>query len=221
MSTDPDHPLAWRGWLVLALCVGVVNVPLLHRVLRGDAPGTLAGPRYADAFERAAIGDDWFTTGMHWRIAAGQLWAPAARNNPLWLKMRLPRDVAIEFDARSDTATGDRTGDIKFEIFGDGRDHASGYVCIFGGWGNTTSVIARLDEHGADRVERRDRKVEPGRTYHMRVERREHALRWTIDGQDFLEYVDPRPLAGSGHDRFGFSGWAADLFFDNLRIEPL
>jgi hypothetical protein len=35
-----------------------------------------------------------------------------------------------------------------------------------------------------------------------------------------MEYDDPRPLGGSGHDRFGFSGWAADLFFDNLRIDP-
>ena len=143
------------------------------------------------------------------------------KNNPLWLEMRLPRDVAVEFDARSETATGNRPGDIKFEIFGDGREHASGYVCIFGGWGNQISVIARRDEHGVDRKERRDRKVETMRTYHMRVERRGRILRWSIDGEPFLEYDDPRPLEGRGHDRFGFSGWEADVFFDNLRIEPM
>lgn len=158
---------------------------------------------------------------MHWRIARGELWSPEAKNNPLWLQMSLPRDVAIEFDARSESATGDRPGDIKFEIFGDGRAHASGYVCIFGGWGNKVSVIARLDEHGEDREERTDRKVEPGRTYHMRVERRGDTLRWFIDGALFLEYDDEEPLEGPGHDRFGFSGWAADLFFDNLEVKPL
>ena len=218
---DADRPVSWRGWIVLALCVGAANLALVHQALRGDAPVTVAGPRYEDRFDRSELGDHWFTTGMHWRIAGGELWSPEAKNNPLWLQMRLTRDVAVEFDARSETATGDRPGDIKFEIFGDGRDHASGYVCIFGGWGNTTSVIARLDEHGTDRKERRDRKVEPGRTYHMRVERRGSVLRWYVDGEPFLEYDDPRPLAGRGHDRFGFSGWAADLFFDNLRIEPL
>ncbi len=184
---------------------------------------TVAGARFADDFERPAIGPNYSTTGMHWRIDRGRLWAPAARNNPLWLKMRLPRDVAVEFDARSETAIGDRSGDIKFEIFGDGRDHASGYVCVFGGWGNQISVIARLDEHGADRKERRDAaaRVEPGRTYHMRVERAGRELRWFVDGRLFMSYDDPRPLAGKGHDRFGFSSWEADLFFDNLRIEPL
>ena len=181
----------------------------------------MSGSSFTDRFDRAAIGADYFTTGMHWRIANGELWAPEAKNNPLWLKMLLPRDVAVEFDARSETATGDRTGDIKFEIFGDGRDHASGYVCIFGGWGNAVSVIARLDEHGRDRVERKDRKVEPRRTYHMRVERRGRTLRWFVDRELFLSYDDPRPLEGRGHDRFGFSGWAADLFFDNLTVEPL
>jgi hypothetical protein len=218
---DPDRPLGRRGWLVLALCVAAANVALVHRALRGEAAAHLAGPRFRDDFSRAAIGPGWFTTGGHWRIAGGELWAPAVKNNPLWLELRLPRDVAVEFDARSETAGGSRPGDIKFEIFGDGRDHASGYVCVFGGWGNEISVIARLDEHGADRKERRDRKVEPKRTYRMRVERRGRVLRWLVDGQPFLEYDDPRPLAGRGHDRFGFSGWEADLFFDNLTIEPL
>jgi len=201
--------------------VAAANVALVHLLVRGEPTVTVAGPAFEDHFDRAEIGPHYFTTGMHWRIANGELWAPEAKNNPLWLRMRLPRDVAVEFDARSETATGDRPGDIKLEIFGDGRDHASGYVCIFGGWGNAISVIARLDEHGKDRRERRDRKVAAKRTYHMRVERRGGLLRWFVDGELFLEYDDPRPLAGKGHDRFGFSGWAADLFFDNLRISPL
>ncbi|HTP30305.1 MAG TPA: hypothetical protein VMK12_32200 [Anaeromyxobacteraceae bacterium] len=220
-SPDPDRPITWRGWLALATCVAIANAALIHLAWRGEAPAAIAGPPFEDRFDRNAIGPDYFTTGMHWRIANGQLWAPAAKNNPLWLKMRLPRNVAIEFDARSETATGDRPGDIKFEIFGDGRNHASGYVCIFGGWGNTISVISRLNEHGIDRKERRDRKVVPGRTYHMRVERSANSLRWYIDREPFLDYDDPRPLEGGEHDRFGFSGWTADLFFDNLKIEPL
>jgi len=220
-ALDPDRPLRWRGWLVLGLCVALANAPLLHRALRGEAQVAFPGPRFSDGFDRPAIGPGWWTVGGHWRIAQGELWSPAVKNDPLWLEMRLPRDVAVEFDARSETATGSRPGDIKFEIFGDGREHASGYVCVFGGWGNEISVIARLDEHGADRKERRDRKVEARRTYHMRVERRGAALRWYVDGELFLEYDDPRPLAGKGHDRFAFSGWEADLFFDNLRIEPL
>jgi hypothetical protein len=46
-------------------------------------------------------------------------------------------------------------------------------------------------------------------------------LRWLVDGEEFLRLDDPSPLSGPGHDRFGFSSWDADLFFDDLRIEPL
>jgi hypothetical protein len=220
-AADPDRPLSWRGRGALIACVFATSAAFLHLAVRGEAAVSVRGSRFEERFERAALGPDYFTTGMHWRIAHGELWAPEAKNNPLWLRMRLPPEVAVEFDARSETTTGERTGDIKFEIFGDGRNHASGYVCIFGGWNNTVSVIARRDEHEAHRRERKDVKVEPHRTYHMRVERRGESLRWLIDGRPFLEYDDPRPLAGPGHDRFAFSGWAADLFFDNLRVEPL
>ena len=40
-------------------------------------------------------------------------------------------------------------------------------------------------------------------------------------GQLVLELNDPAPFPASGHDRFGFSSWQNDTWFDNLRIEPL
>ncbi|HUK65257.1 MAG TPA: hypothetical protein VLV17_00410 [Anaeromyxobacteraceae bacterium] len=217
----PDRPLSGRGWVVLALCVLAANVSLLHHLLRGEAAASVPGPSFEDRFDRAALGPDYFATGGHWRIRRGELLAPAVKNNPLWLKMRLAPEAVVEFDARSETRTADHGGDIKFEIFGDGRNHASGYVCIFGGWGNAISVIAREDEHGADRRERRDKKVEAGRTYHMRIERRAADLRWYIDGELFLHYLDAHPLSGKGNDRFGFSGWMSDVVFSNLRVSTL
>ena len=36
-------------------------------------------------------------------------------------------------------------GDIKFEVFGDGAKHESGYIAIFGGWQNRLNIIARLE----------------------------------------------------------------------------
>jgi len=221
VAQGPGRPLSRGGWLAVAAAVLAANAAFLHLWLRPEPPVSVPGPRFSDDFQRARLGPDWWSAGGQWQIRGGELWAPAARNNPLWLRMRLPRDAAIEFDARSDTAAGPRAGDIKFEVFGNGRDHASGYVLIFGGWGNQVSAIARLDEHGADRKERSDRKVEPGRTYRMRVERKGSELRWYVDGELFLAFDDPRPLEGKGHDRFGFSSWDADLFFDNLKVEPL
>jgi hypothetical protein len=201
--------------------VALAAAPFLSPLLAGAAPAHLPGPSFTDGFERREVGPDWWSTGGPWMIRRGELWGAGTRNNPLWLAMPLPRDVAVSFTARSETATGTRPGDIKLEIFGDGRAAASGYVLIFGGWGNSVSVIARRDEHGADRVERTDRRVEPGRTYRMRVERRGQVLRWFVDGEEFLVLDDPAPLSGPGHDRFAFSSWDADLFFDDLRVEPI
>jgi hypothetical protein len=213
------HPLTRRAvWLPLALLLAVLNVPFFHYALRGEARTTTTVP-FADDFERpvTALGEHYFATGADWRIQDGWLYSPGARNNPLWLRAPLPRDVVVEFDVRADGPGGD----LKCEIFGNGRDHASGYVLIFGGWSNTVSTIARLDEHGRDRLERKDRTVERGKTYHFRIRREGRRLEWSIDGETFLAWDDAAPLAGPGHDRFAFSSWASDVSFDNLSVRPL
>jgi hypothetical protein len=71
------------------------------------------------------------------------------------------------------------------------------------------------------RVEANPFPVERGKKYHWRIERRGSLLRWFIDGQLFMEFDDPFPLEGKGHDRFGFSNWESQLYFDNLRVQPL
>jgi hypothetical protein len=203
--------LAGLGAVVLA-----VNLPFLVYLTRGQAPVAAAVP-FQDDFQRAEVGSAYWSTGGHWRIENGALLSPGVKNNPLWLKAALPADVAVEFDARGESSDGD----IKCEIFGNGYDHASGYVIVFGGWSNSISVIARLDEHGRDRKESRAFKVEKGRTYHFRIERKGSVLRWLLDGQLVMEYDDPSPLRGRGHDRFGLSSWESTVFFDNLKVVPL
>ena len=198
--------------------VFLVNLPLVHRfVLRGEAPVSAEVPFRASFDADGLPGAPWWAAGGLWRVEGGELHAPGTRNNPLWLEAKLPPDVKISFTARAASPHGD----VKVEVFGDGRDHASGYVLVFGGWKNTLSVLARLDEHGEDRLERRTPKVEPGRRYRFEVERRGSVLTWRIDGETFLELDDPEPLRGEGHDRFGFSSWQADVWFDDLAVEPL
>jgi hypothetical protein len=236
-----------RGTLgVLAGVVVLFNVPLIHYfVFRGPVPATASLP-YADDFSNpATVEQNYSSIGGYWRTVNGELLAPGVKNNPLWLKASLPQDVAVEFDARSVSPEGD----LKVEIFGDGTDHASGYVLIHGGWNNSVSIIARLDEHGPSlqsleaearrrggsdvvstgvvtkdsrwRVEASPYPVQIGRTYRWRIERKGSRITWLIDGNKFMELDDPFPLAGKGHDRFGFSSWEAQLYFDNLKIQSL
>ncbi len=189
---------------------------------------------FVDRFDRAAIGPDWRNSGAPYRIEDGKLVVDHAHNQPLWLKRRLPRDVKIELDAMSRSPQGD----IKVEVFGDGHRHeseeavrrdliyeASGYVFIFGGWSNSRSVLVRQKEHAWQTDPtvplRTTPRVEPGRTYHWEITIRGGHIDWKIDGQPFLSWDDPRPLAGPGQDHFAFDGWETELVFDNLVITPL
>lgn len=182
---------------------------------------------WADDFERDEVGDTYYATGRGYQVATGALNAKGAHNHPLWLRAKLPRDVRIEFDAWSTSPRGD----IKVEVFGDGKSYdpdagaylATGYELIFGGWSNSKSIIARLDEHGKDVVQRVQPKVVAGQRYHWRIDRKANQLTWYIDDltTPFLQLVDPQPLDGPGHEYFGFNNWETDTWFDNLVISPL
>jgi hypothetical protein len=180
---------------------------------------------FTDAFERSDLGSDWLDTGGHYAVTQGKLVARDAYNHPAWLRKRLPRDVTIELDVQSQSTAGD----IKVELFGDGASFdpdrggyvSTGYVFIFGGWRNSLSVICRNNEHDDGRkAMRADRRVEVGRTYHFTITRKGGHLEWLVDGQPFLSWTDPQPLAGSGHEYFAVNDWESEVGFDNLAIKP-
>ena len=186
---------------------------------------TISAP-YADTFERAELGPSWNATSPQYKLVGGALTVQNAYNHPAWLKERLPRDAVIDLDVSSKS----QAGDIKIELWGDGESFAtdkgaytsSGYVFIFGGWHNSLSVLCRMHEHDDGRkAERADVKVQPGKTYHWTVTRRGSAIDWKIDGQPFLAWTDPEPLAGPGHEYLGLNDWESAVTVDNLSIRPL
>lgn len=171
---------------------------------------------FSDDFEREEIGEDYFLTGGVWFIEDGQLFTTGGNNAPLFLKAPLPADVVVEVDVTSHT----REVDSKVELMTDGRRHQSGYVFILGGWDNTISAIARLDEHGADRVEKKPTGVTAPNTWRWRIEKQGGDIDWYIDGRLYLSFDDAEPLSGPGHDRFAFSNWQNIVSYDRLRIWP-
>lgn len=190
---------------------------------------------FRDDFERAELGDDYFATGDQFRINAGRLCVKGARNHPLWLRHRLPKNARISVEAESQSDEGD----IKLEAWGDGRaaatrityNDATSYLAIFGGWKNRYHVLARLDEHAPDRPqvaiepgsdEPRQQPVLQGRRYRLKLERSDgRTLRFWVDDVEMLSFTDPQPLAGVGHDHFAFNDWETPVCFDHLLVEPL
>ena len=190
---------------------------------------------FRDFFERPTLGPDYNATSTAWRMQRGRLCAARARNHPVWLRRRLPPQARIEFDAMSSSADGD----IKVEAWGDGTSAASGlsygdatsYLFIYGGWKNRLHVLARLNEHGDDRKaldiapsgqKLNARPVRPHRIYHFKIERSDSkTVRWLVDDIEILDFTDPSPLVGEGHDHFAFNDWETPICFDNLTITPL
>lgn len=169
---------------------------------------------YSDDFERADLGDAWHASGGQWKIENGYAYSTGANNAPLFLKVPLPADVVVEVDVHSETPTVDS----KIELMTDGRTHQSGYVFILGGWNNQASVIARLDEHGKDRVEKTPTGVVGNQTYRWRIEKKGGDIRWLIDGKPYMRFDDPAPLDGTGNDRLALSNWQNRIRWDNLKI---
>jgi len=168
---------------------------------------------YSDDFQRDKLGPDWLSRSGRWEVKDGWLHCRGDRNEGAWLNVPLPERVRVEFDARSESDDGD----LKFEIFATEQRHQTGYIVIMGGWKNTLSIIARLNEHGEDRMEA-DASVEKGRVYHMTAVRTDGALRWFVDGRLVLQYADEEPVRGA---YFGFNDWNADVWFDNLKVSKL
>ncbi|MBK9264492.1 MAG: hypothetical protein IPM54_32470 [Polyangiaceae bacterium] len=197
--------------------------------------GPMITAPYEDSFDRAELGDDWNALAPKWRIDNGRLCGQGARNKGIWLKRRIPTNARIEFDAIAESAVGD----IKVEAWGDGRSgatstsytNATSYIAIFGGWKNSKHVLARIDEHGNDRLEididpqsddERERAVSSGQSYRFRIERADgRTVSWSINGTVYFNFADDDPLTGPGHEHFGFNDWEAPVCFDNLRITPL
>jgi hypothetical protein len=190
---------------------------------------------FEDRFERAELGPDYKALSPNWRIEGGRLCVRGARNHGVWLARRVPTNARIELDAIAESAEGD----IKAELWGDGvsgatgttYDDATSYLTILGGWKNSKHVLARVNEHGHDRLELdvdtssdddRQRPVEAGQVYHFKIERSDgRTIEWSVNGVVYFKLTDPDPLSGPGHDHVGFNDWDAPVCFDNLRVTPL
>ncbi len=182
---------------------------------KGAEPAVTTVP-YADDFERDALGEAWFQSGGHWVIDRGAVFTTGANNAPLFLRAALPADVVVEIEVTSETSAAD----AKVELMTDGRTHQSGYVFILGGWNNTLSAIARLDEHGKDRKTKKPTNAKANTTYRWRIEKKGGDIDWYIDGQPYMRYRDPNPLEGPGNDRLALSNWQSQLRYDNLKVWP-
>jgi hypothetical protein len=221
------------GLLVPASTASEGKSAITLPLIAGDATGAAEVGSYV---QNGGLGPDWHQAGTNiWHVENGRLCGQGAHNHGVWLRRTLPVNARIEFDAVSDSADGD----IKAEFWGDGQSaatslsytNATSYLTVLGGWKNTFHVLARMNEHGTDRKEikidptsddPREKPVTRGQSYHFKIERTDSKIvHWLVDGIEYLSYPDSQPLAGVGHDHFGFNDWEVKVCFDNVKVTPL
>jgi hypothetical protein len=196
--------------------------PLLPASAQAQVPDDL-GPNWRQAATAA------------WHIENGRLCGEHAKNHGVWLNKVLPVNARIEFTAYAES----QEGDLKAEFWGDGQSHATAisytnatsYLAILGGWKNKYHVLAKQNEHGSDRKQividpasddPKEKPVVAGQGYRFTIERTDgHTVRWYLNNDELLTYDDPTPLAGMGHDHFGFNDFDVKVCFDSVKVTPL
>jgi hypothetical protein len=214
--------------LLLLLLLAVALSPLSckkrpkHKPLAADAGLNGGNLLFEEDFADTLA--NWTTTSANWKIVDGRLYTGdrPEENKGLWLgnAVSLPENVRIEFDATS--VKGNKPefeGDLKCEFGGDRKEHAAGYIIIFGGWKNTVNTIARHDEHGEGRlVVDSSMKVKEGETYRLQIVRLGSEIKWFVNSKLLLRVNDKEPALGGA---FGFNNWNSRVYFDNVRIYAL
>jgi len=202
----------------------------------GGSAGETGPAGEAGNADNGSLGPDWYQAQTNaWHIENGKLCGQGAHNHGVWLKRVLPINATIEFEAMTESTDGD----LKAEVWGDGQSsatsisytNATSYLAILGGWKNTFHVLARLNEHGADRKQikvepdtddPREKPASAGQIYRFKIERKDgKTVHWYVNDLEYLSYADPAPLAGIGHDHFGFNDWEVKVCFDNVKVTPL
>ncbi len=174
--------------LILVLA-GVLLISGCTRAAPLDRP-------YEDDFNRESPGKDWFDTIGRYIIDRGALYISGGYNHPLWLTRPLPAEVEITLDARGLSPDGD----LKIELFGDGRSFAfnrgrywsTGYVLCQGGWNNTKTFIARRDEHDRALLHSTRFPVTLEKWHHWRIQTFLENGRLTLEGESRELAENPR-----------------------------
>lgn len=224
--------LRWLGDTAAAFADGALV--LAHRCPSAP-PGRRAalwGDGWRPAIEACSVRtqrliDDYFETApVDWRVGSGTWemqnrwtcspqWSWLGGSSPdaavLWHKTRFRGDVAAHFFAAFQMVKRHsriyRPGDLNVSICTDGRNPASGYSFIYGGWNNTATALFRGDKLVASttRLSHRPPTLLDGtpemnslhrKWWHVAIEKRGDRIACFVDDELVLDYTDPEPLEG-------------------------
>jgi hypothetical protein len=164
-----------------------------------------------------------------WSFFSGRAASRQKKLAALWSKRELGDDAVVEFFAgiKMDSSRGGQyqyARDINCTLSADGKDLASGYSFLFGGFDDDHSAILRKGVEVARTPSGQGVIPRQGAIHHrwfyIRAERRGPHLRFTVDGGRLvdLSYTDPEPLAGR---RLAIWTWDDGIMVSRVRVSGL
>ena len=118
----------------------------------------------------------------------------------------------VEMDA---VTHAERPCDLSPFVHAGRGGRTSGYFLQFGGSGNTFNSLRRGGEYVACKCVKRF--IQRGKVHKLVAEFDGAEVRLTVDGTVVLEYLEPRPLLGKGHDHLGIYIYKAGAV-DNIKV---
>jgi len=204
---DGHVALAWRD-----------PKPLAGDRLAWQADNAALANEHVSVFSDHVLTDSFMAAPVNWRIGAG-VWAVTNRwqcdprwsffagwrdDGPtvLWHKREFHGDITLEFAAGikmdyTKTVGYQFASDLNATICADGRDVASGYSFVFGGWGNKKTAIVRQGQVVAEASKPLIDGYIHRRWWYFKIEKRGPKLRYWVDNVLVHEYTDPKPLTGN------------------------
>ena len=207
----------------------------------GRFGGNPAGEKWPEAVEVGAEGvrmysfkqapSDWLAAAGSWEMTSRwqcdprwSFFAGFERNGVAcnWNKLPHGDNVTLDFfvGPKMQQERGrsyEYAGDMNAVICADGKDVASGYSFMFGGWNNAGSQIVRgkevLVRNTQVRV-RRDKSTHR-RWFHIKIRKEGDEIGYWVDGEKVGGITDPEPLAGR---HFGLWTWDNGMMVAQLQV---
>jgi len=195
-------------------------------------PGQIAirSPEVYDyTFSTAPV--DWHAASGSWDITSRWICTPkwswfggvSHEAATVWSKRQFSGDQVIDLHSAvmMDYGIGSgyrRFGDMDLSFCADGSSLGSGYTLMYGGFNNTRTCLWRKDKIVAERADRPYPTRKGGahkNWYNLRAEKLGGRVRFYLNQELILEYVDPEPLEG-GH--VALWTWDGGMMIPRARI---
>jgi hypothetical protein len=189
---------------------------------------------------------DWWSEGCRAEIKDGHLFVDADtssfRASTVWFDRELSGDLQIEFDVHI-VASSDKANNINcFFLYSDPEGKPlrntskkrecgtytlyhklNGYIFTNVANGKESNVRFRFRDNPGFYLldENYCGETKAGKTYHIKIEKKENRFRYWTDGKKIIDTLDEsyNPLYKNG--LFGFRTWHTAIWWDNLVITQL